>query len=867
MKDDMHVAMEIVLPAETHQYNRLINAAETFGFRREARLIQRKASQFADVFSLFIMGERGVGKSEVVNLLLSRQLAPVNVSHQWTNVYRISQTSREYAHVYTKDQEAPYHLSLHEVRALSEGRSLTQIAVKPEDVEQIIWFVIAPGLPADVALVEPPGGTPAEMKDHYFWQADGIIWVLRADQLIEQEARRTFADLQSKKVLPVMSVGVLTHMDKISRKIWLQVLHQVRKMAGADLDSIVPCSIEQSEVDLLQEDANVILMREVRNRFYARSAFVHQQNQGHFASIMGRALNHRFEGFVDRVLQNRWICKQFSLKVDDYAINLEKDLNQRIGQYILRLKDRAMARAAAVDNAFSIPEVDVDPGTPSVQQFWQDIQKQLARKANDAFAALRYDTFLETEMSVADRVVPRVQLPGDNGAPAASFRYENPPVELLEALRGNRKEMARQIEAPLYAPEGVTAIQPAPMDIWKTASDWVPELAGQAEKVCQAWIKSTIEKYSNSLRQCAELSFRELHGFLPDEAPVVLVPLEKVYEDLRGRHLLVPTPHLPGDGMSPALFLCRMQESEFVPLWNRQLIYKSFEFVMPRLKRLFVREIEATRERLTEQWSAARPSIKKRVELVWKKNGRSLAMKNAVKWSIPWVANLMRDRLLDPVQHLGRRPIQLPELHPHPVTLFLSRDSGTFQKPLQVATEDASEPNQVIVQAFQDKLRSRLSNLWRDGKPILVSMQYRKKVRRRTTFALGMMAVFGILWVMMFGTSQMSLFALSLIVVPYFISVIYFLKKMIDQSFYEGSSTQAENVYRQVYKRLNARLDAAKSFVKNEELEEGLLEEVEKKLADKQAPVSALYMPYRELISRLEHAAPRNEAPDGPMPS
>ena len=863
----MHVAMEIVLPAETHQYNRLINAAETFGFRREARLIQRKASQFSDVFSLFIMGERGVGKSEVVNLLLNRQLAPVNVTQQWTNVYRISPTSREYAHVYTKDQEAPFHLSLHEARALSDGRNLTQISVRPEDVEQIIWFVVAPGLPADVALIEPPGGRPADMKEHYFWQADGIIWVLRADQLIEQEARRTFSELQNKKVLPVMSVGVLTHMDKISRKIWLQVLHQVRKMAGADLDSIVPCSIEQSEVDLIQEDANVILMREVRNRFYARSAFVHKQNQGHFASIMGRALSHRFEGFVDRVLQNRWICKQFSVKVEDYALNLEKDLNQRIEQYISRLKDRAMARAVAVDDAFSPPEKDADSGIPSVQQFWQEIQKQLSRKANDDFSTLRYDTFLETDNAITDKVVPRVQIPGDEVAPVASFRYENPPVDLLEALRGDKQEVSRMIEAPLYAPEGVTVYQPAPVDIWKTAKDWVPEVAGEAEKACQHWIQSTITKYSNSLRQCAELSFRELHGFLPDEAPVVLVPLEKVYEDLRGRQLTVPTPHLPGDGMSPALFLCRMQEAEFVPLWNRQLIFKSFDFVMPRLKRLFLKEIESTRDRLTEQWTAARPSIKKRVELVWKKNGRSLAMKNAVKWSIPWVANLMRDRLLDPVQHLGRRPVQLPDLHPHHVTLFLGRDSSTFQKPLQIAAEESNEPNQVIVEAFQEKLRSKLSHLWRDGKPILVSMRYRKKVRRRTTFALGMMAVFAILWVMMFGTSQMSLFALSVIIVPYFISVLYFLKRMIDQSFYEGSDTQAENVYRQVYKRLNARLDAAKSFVKTESLAEGLREEIEKKLEDKQAPAAALYMPYKVLVNRLEQASPPTEASETPMAS
>ena len=59
------------------------------------------------------------------------------------------------------------------------------------------------------------------------------------------------------------------------------------------------------------------------------------------------------------------------------------------------------------------------------------------------------------------------------------------------------------------------------------------------------------------------------------------MPLEDTYARLLETPLRIPTPHLPGEHLSPVLFLCRMQESEFIDIWNKQLIRRSFRLCRP----------------------------------------------------------------------------------------------------------------------------------------------------------------------------------------------------------------------------------------------------------------------------------------------
>ncbi len=849
--------MAAPIPSYTLEYHKLREAAETFGFHREAGLIARRQESLGHPFMLFVVGEQGAGKSALINLLLGRKLAPVGRSLPWLNIYRRPEGANELAEVILQDDPVPTILSIGEAHALTQEVE-ADATIAGGTIDRIVWHVNAPGLPPDVAFAEAPAGEGHELHERYFWQADGLLWLLRADRLAEQKTQLLVGSMQQKKILPIITMGVLTHMDTVPGNKWLQLVQDARTSFATALDLVVPCTMSQARMTSLFDDPNALLYRELRNRFFLGARSARQQNQAHFVEAMGDALSGRFETFVDRVLTNRWAYFAFQRALDEHIESLDLALGERVQQYAHALKTYAVEQAAALEKpSYAPPQLaETSETPPSIVELRATIQRDIAETSQRIFAHLAFDSRPVTQwLPGADGPVPRKAGWTLHDPPAATFKLPEMPADHLAFLRGQAPAQQPStrvaVEASIYAPGSEGDGAPHPAELWQSVQVWLPRFAERAESELAAWKEEVVLQVRRSLLDSAALSFKALHGFLPGEASAVLMPLEETYERLRDESCRVPTPHLPGHGLSPALFLCRMQEEAFIERWNTELTNKCYDAVLPRLHKQIVHDIELLRELLVEQWERSRESVQRRVEVAWSQYGRRLALKNAVKWSVPWISSLIRDRLIDPVEHLARRRASLHPPYDTPVALFLDKEGTSFLEPIYKPIGPPLNPDQYLAQRVQTAIRESGKQIWRVKAPITVEMELRKSLRRRTSVAIGTLAGFALIWIMLFGTSTVSLSSLSVIAAPYILVVGYAIKNAIDHTFETGSEEQVERVFSMVHRHINERMDVWREHLDDLLSSDAFRETIAKELAAQSAEPGGPYLPYAELVRRL----------------
>ncbi|MFK7845884.1 MAG: hypothetical protein AB8G77_11320 [Rhodothermales bacterium] len=886
------------------EYDALRDAAETFGFHNEAALIAQKANEQEEQFTLLLMGQRGAGKSTVINLLLGKNIATIDTPNNWINVFCRSDEKKEYAEIHTSlDQEPIRKMPIAQAQALARNQKNLSSS-HATHINRIVWHLNAPGLPKNVAITEMPDMDEPAITKQLLWQADGVILVFKAEHVNDEQSLELAASYKEHLTLPVTSMGIITHMESIPRKRWIQVLQLARTTIGQHLDVVVPCSKDPDELEVVLQGSNALLHREIRNRFFSSAPSLKRQNQALFATAMRDVLATQFESYVDRVLNNRWICQRFKADVDDKLNTISEELQTRIHRFVDEQKHVALARAAALDGfnaeqrAKSLARKD---GTSS-DEFGKNIYQYIFKSTQHLFAGLEFDKEISNDLKIRP-VIPQDSTQKDTDLPTISFKLPQVPLNYLAMLCGEvdgdimpspsanpskpaRSEwdgqsldqegfdtdltdsdllemglgmpgfegdgMTGESEISIFEPSTGYTGKPLPADRWVTATEWLPGIAMQAEEELNVWLNATIKELKRNLNRSAEQTFRSIHGYLPNEVPVVLMPLEQTYSYLNNLPSQIPTPHLPGDSLSPVLFLCRMQEPEFIDLWNRQLIQRCFDYVIPRLERQLIHDIEYARNEMTEQWQGSKESIHKRIDIVWKKYGRRLAMKSAVKWSIPWVSTLMRDRLMDPVQHLTRTRLNVRAPYEYPVSFFLHKNNSEFLQPIDRPVDRPLTPDQYIVELIQKKIRKSAKHIWRNKKPILISLPLRKKVRKRSAQALGMLFGFSLLWIMMFGTSNMSLIAFSVIALPYVGITGMLIKRLMDRMYESGSEIQTERIYNQIQHMVEERLDNLRRHINGEIRNDDLWDEVMSDLKTHEAPAAGSYLPYKELIKRVE---------------
>ena len=186
----------------------------------------------------------------------------------------------------------------------------------------------------------------------------------------------------------------------------------------------------------------------------------------------------------------------------------------------------------------------------------------------------------------------------------------------------------------------------------------------------------------------------------------------------------------------------------------------------------------------------------------------------------------MRDRLMDPVSFLSRSRLNVQAPYDYPVSLFLNKDSDEFLHPMDRVPDGPLTPDQFIANLLQKRIHQSATSIWQNKESIMISQPLRKTVRRRTTLALGMLFGFSLIWIMMFGTSAISIWALVIIALPYVVTTTVLLKRLVDRSYKSSGALQAQQVFEQIQFSVDERLNRLKDHITKELNPEELWDEV-----------------------------------------
>jgi hypothetical protein len=238
--------------------------ARRFGYTEQADRLAQRMRDAAEPLLVMVVGEGNVGKSSLVNALAGKAVAPVSrLPKTWkVDLFQTGSPPRAELHWRTRP-DRPDAMTIDRARGVAdeEEARLESSGTRRSDLYQVRWVVDAPWPPAGVALVDTPGiaqlradvtvrattlhgaeGFEVQAEDPFlFWytRADSVLWCVSASRLADEDAR---AALAATAHLGRRILGVVTHMDRVPRERWAEILDEAKRQFGNWIPEFVPVS-------------------------------------------------------------------------------------------------------------------------------------------------------------------------------------------------------------------------------------------------------------------------------------------------------------------------------------------------------------------------------------------------------------------------------------------------------------------------------------------------------------------------------------------------------------------------------------------------------------------------------------------------
>lgn len=447
---------------------RLLDAA---GFEDLARECRDRLAMVDEPAMIYVVGPGNAGKSSLINALAGAPIAEVRVI-PWTwriDVYRRAGAEGARAEIVFADQRRESHSIGGAKQRCSEEEALAKAMTErgeryETDLVEVVWWVDAPDLPQDVALVDTPGlsqerslgAAPAaeprsmispslvtrERTLSLLHRADVIAWLVRGDAAQTIANQPLFEALAEKGRTDRTVIAILTHWDRIAEARRQEAFATAAQLFAGNATEIVPGILKPG---LPGHPENIAMVREkvigtIEGRAADRKAdatrgFLHEQSRLAFR-VTGARSAAAAEG-LER-------CRD----LEQEALRFLRDAIETLSS---KLRSAAQARAGEATQALARISASVNAGTED--HVWMSRFEQEALRPDAAALALQ-QVFDESETTLVDGLEDygaRVEFPvvlefDRSGAPF-------PLVHRLERLshgasapKAGRREWGRKLE-------------------------------------------------------------------------------------------------------------------------------------------------------------------------------------------------------------------------------------------------------------------------------------------------------------------------------------------------------------------------------------------------------------------------------------
>ena len=270
--------------SKTHEWNNIFERIDKieglykhYGFEVEHNKLQDKRRHLADTDVLvFIIGEGNFGKSSLINAILGRDVADVNLRPKtWCiHLYRTQDSGRdEFAEIRRYENPATECVSIANAKKLCEEQeeqvlaradeaqaahkrgeySSAQAVAFPGQIIEVNWYYHDLKCDPNIVLVDTPGFAQfraglneartevisshkgvvfdiAETYEHYYSHADLVLWAFAANKINDRDTINAICDM-SQHTKPV--TGIITKFDRVPLADRDETLRIAKKLYGA----------------------------------------------------------------------------------------------------------------------------------------------------------------------------------------------------------------------------------------------------------------------------------------------------------------------------------------------------------------------------------------------------------------------------------------------------------------------------------------------------------------------------------------------------------------------------------------------------------------------------------------------------------
>lgn len=770
------------------EFDVLYEGARALGLQNEAAIIKRRAASADGPLLFSVVGNRSAGKSTVINALAGSAIA------------RAGEAETGWINVYKAATGAHEYAEIYRHNAPERAEILSieqaeRLHADPStaSIERIVWTIKAPDLSENIALAE----IPASEIDSYGWESDVIMWVIRAGDADSIAEMNAVLDRLQRHELGLPFLCVVTHMDSIPKPEWREYLNEMQQATGGKLDRITPFALYFNQKGVLLEGTTAPVRLEVRSRFFHGGKLERQRQHTRFIEAMRRVILSHFEGFVDRVLEGRWKQAEFRRELSEDLDRQFKRFSHSIRHLLEEISEKSRSDQEAV----------VAPCPPEAEQAADRLLVFLGQIVEYAHERAGKSSAVTEETDTSALVIPP------------------PPPRILSLLR-------------------TIACGHAPADVPLRR---VAEVAG---KPLAGWLERTRTLLEARLIARADWTFERTFGFKPERTTAELARLEGLYMRIRGRKVAVPSPKTGRPLISPVTFLCHVQEPGYIEQWNKTIVETFFEKTLPEVHRRFREHIERTRDLLLDEWERCRPLLNESVLTVWNVRRKKYPRAKQASWSVNWAASLMRGSLREPARYF------VPPsgtIRPGGASLLIGRNRAAFlnQAPAD-GPSPALLPADVAINRLHESVTETADRCWRDDRSIHITTSLRQGVWQRVGVATVLLIIVGVAWISLFGTGVISLSLLPMLLATHTGASWHFIERFINKAARTHPTQQSEQLHQFVRSVLNERVDHVERALGNLIVDESFRQMVESEVKTAQAERSALYLPYRELIRRLD---------------
>ena len=352
----------------------------------ELDILLKSIEELKNPFLLFVIGSGKYGKTTLINSLIKDNLLKVDdIPNTWKLdtlikakkekmdiIYKNNEVLNidiEYGMNILKEEEMKYKKSKELIRnnfniyKTSNKRSIDELKLHKQtledkylyksDIEEVKYYINKNGILENFIIVDTPGlnqnlkSNTKERMINYYNRADGVIWVLDAQNIVAKSSEELIEALRKEYIIDGKFdniICVVNKIDAINKNSREKILLKINELYKNKFKDIVLVSSKEAlkgyinESNELIESSNIkSLLNSIDVNFKLQSEKIQIKAKYNVTKVTNNKINKLINNYKRELYENINKYEEERLKLEEKLKNLKIELEIKVDKYISKI--------------------------------------------------------------------------------------------------------------------------------------------------------------------------------------------------------------------------------------------------------------------------------------------------------------------------------------------------------------------------------------------------------------------------------------------------------------------------------------------------------------------------------------------------